>query len=217
MLGLFIAFEGIDHCGKSTQLRKTFSWLDGQNRPVVFDAEPTDCNPIGRKIRDILEHREAAPPPFDFQRLFVLDRAQDIICFIQPALEHGQIVLRDRYALSTIAYGMLDRDVNDLIHLHYDVIGRANMLWPDLTILLDISAKTGIKRQRASQQTAQLFEKEQMLVRVRQHYLELAQPGHEVGSEMGKITIINGEQTEEKVFADIKETVNESLSRLQYD
>jgi len=214
-LGLFIALEGIDRCGKGTQRPGVTQWFQELGYKVDFDAEPTLSNPVGKKIHEILAHQESAPAPLEFQRLFVLDRAQDVICCILPTLVRGDIVLRERYALSTIAYGMLDEPMQKLFDLHYDVIGKW-MLWPDLTILLDIPPETAMERLAVSGSVPQFFEKTEKLRKMRENYLQLAQQTHAAGQLLGEIKIINGEQPKEKVSADIQEAIRESLPGLQH-
>jgi len=215
--GKFFVLEGIDRCGKGTQLQKIWPWLYAHTGGLInCGSEPTDdFNPIGKKIRAILEHREPAPEPFEFQRFYVLDRAQDLFCRIAPALARGHVVLRERYALSTIAYGMLNEPMQKLLDLHYEVIGK-QMIWPDLTILLDIPPETAMERLAVSGSVPQFFEKTEKLRKMRENYLQLAQQTHAAGQLLGEIKIINGEQPKEKVSADIQEAIRESLPGLQH-
>lgn len=194
----FAAFEGIDYSGKNTHLRLLENWLIEKGFSVDVGSEPVESTPIGKQIRVILEHKIPAPAPYELQRLFVIDRAQDIVCFIKPALEKGSIVLRERYALSTLAYGMLSKyPVEDYIQLHNKVIGQF-MLWPDITFVLDISAEEAVRRMEKAKAVPQLFEKKEKLEVIRRNYLTLAER-----SDLGKVVVIDGEREKEEVFKDV--------------
>ncbi len=170
---VFIDFEGPDKCGKSSII-----WLMARanilqcSKPVVFGQEPTDM-PIGMHIRKILERKYPAPEnPRDLQRMFVLDRAQDVVCNIEPALREEKVVLYDRYALSTLAYGIsavppdrMGAMAEDLLNLHREVLGPF-MVWPDVTYLIMITPQEAIRRLQAEGGTPQLFERREKLERI---------------------------------------------------
>ena len=150
--------------------------------------------------------RREIPVPsdsFEFQRMYVLDRAQDIFCFIAPALSRGHIYLIERYALSTIAYGMLSgHSAEVFIGLHSRVIG-SSMIWPDLTILLDVSGREAARRIAVSRGKPEYFERADKLERVRANYLAIAKrPAFEDG-----VAVINGERSEDEVFSDVQARV----------
>lgn len=131
--------------------------------------------PIGAHIRGILEHNpgfEAPADPFDLQRMFVIDRAQDIVCNIAPALAQGKVVLYDRYALSTLAYGiasappsLAEDTAYRFLKLHRHVIGDL-MVWPDVTYLIDITADEAMQRLEHERVAPQHFEKREKLERI---------------------------------------------------
>ena len=196
--GCFIVFEGIDRCGKLTQLHKIRGWLEDRNYQVCFYSEPNDQSSlIGQRIRQILKHGIGPPAPLEFQRMFVIDRAQSIICFLRPALETGCIELVERYAHSTIAFGMLDRPAEDLIELHRQVIG-PNMIWPDLTFIFNISPEEALRRMAKNRDVPQYFEKKDKLERVRKNYLEISRR-----DDMGEMVVINAERSPEAIFNEI--------------
>ncbi len=202
--GCFIAFEGIDYCGKFTQLRKVKSWLENKGYPVSSYSEPNDQSSlIGKRIRQILQHEIPAPDPFEFQRMFVIDRAQNLLCFLRPLLEGGSVVLLERYALSTLAFGMPHRPAEDFIELHRQIIG-PNMRWPDLNLVIDISPEESNRRIFSRGERPQLFEKLEKLRVVRQNYIELSKR-----NDVGRIVIVNGEKTQEEVFANILPIITE--------
>jgi len=200
--GLFVVFEGIDRCGKLTQLHKARDWLEEvyPDRFIAFFSEPNDqSSPIGRRIRQILKHELKSPNnPLEFQRMFVIDRAQNIFCFLEPLLENGAIVLVERYAHSTLAFGMLDCPLDNLVELHEQVIG-PNMIWPDLAFIFDISPEGALKRLAASQDAPQYFERKEKLERVRRNYLEISKR-----KDLGRMVIVNAERTPEEIFEEVK-------------
>lgn len=209
MKPLFIAFEGIDGAGKNTQLAKTRTWLRRIGMPVRYSSEPNDgTNPIGQYIRAVLTHELAKPAdPVEFQRMFVIDRAQDIFCLIRPAVESGYMYLIERYALSTIAYGMLSGLGPEVfIRLHEDVLG-PSMVWPDLSVIVDVEPEEAIRRLNTSGANRQLFERLDFLTRVQKHYLELAEHSFFVG----RVCVVNGGQPEDDVFKDIQQLIQRKL------
>ncbi|MEK7086769.1 MAG: dTMP kinase [Patescibacteria group bacterium] len=208
MPGFFIAFEGIDGCGKFTQLEKTKKWLKELGFSVHSSSEPNEDYPLGRTIKEMLRGKSKIPKPesvLEFQRLYILDRAQSIICFIKPALEEpNSIYLIERFALSTFAYGMLSGETAEVfMNLHNETMGPA-MLWPDLTILIDIPAKTAMRRINANRSETELFEKEKTLERVRRNYIFLL--GHWFFKD--KVILIDGEASEDEVFENVKRVVS---------
>lgn len=208
-----IAFEGVDGCGKFTQTSLLKKWLEEKTgKPVDVWAEPNDSSLIGETIRAYLNKETSFEiEPFEFQRMFVLDRAQNIFSFIHANQEGHKFKIADRYALSTIAFGMLSgRPAEDFIKLHQDVLG-PSMVWPDLTIILDISPETSISRikTRTSEfkqgvTTPDRNENYSVQEKVRLHYLEIAKR-----NDIGKIVVVNGEGKTEEVFEDVKKAVSE--------
>lgn len=100
--GALIAFEGVDGCGKSTQLRRLAAALTAEGHDVVVTHEPTD-GPTGRRIREMARSGERIPPSEEL-RWFTEDRADHVRDAIAPALAEGKLVLTDRYTLSSVAY-----------------------------------------------------------------------------------------------------------------
>lgn len=198
--GVFIVFEGIDGYGKKTQLDLVRRWLWRIGRPVVYGSEPNELiSPLGRYIKSILKGKiDSKPSAFDLQRMFTLDRAQDLICFIKPALKEREAVLLGRFIHSTLAYGMLEGNVKIYLRLQHDILGSFFVL-PDLTFIIDISGAEALQRLSASPRQAEYFEKEKILEQVRQNYLALAQR-----DDLGEVAVINGKRPQEKVFEDIK-------------
>src|SRR3989344_2893302 len=177
MSGLLIAFEGIDGSGKSTQFLRAVVWTKESGYRTACSFEPNDqSNPTGKLIRQILDGEVPAPKnPAEFQRLYVIDRAQDFFCYVKPYLEKNgeRIYFVDRFGLSTIAYGMLSEYSADyFIELHKQIIG-PEFFWPNLNIIIDLPADLALKRIGKERDRTQMFEKIKTLDRIRQNYLTL--------------------------------------------
>lgn len=164
--GLFIAFEGIDGAGSSTQLELLAKTLRKEGLRVLATKEPTS-NVVGGLIRGVLTDSVKLPPD-SLQLLFSADRAHHLQREIIPVLKKGNVVLTDRYFFSTVAYGALDLDREWLLDLN------KNFLLPDFIFLLNVSAKVSIKRIKNSRFEVELFEKEEKLSKVAKNFLALA-------------------------------------------
>ena len=177
--GLFLSFEGIDGCGKTTQLALLAAKLRHAGRDVVETVEPGGTH-AGRAIRAIL--LDPLHDQLDARAellLYFASRAQNVAAVIAPALERGAIVVCDRFTDSTIAYQGAGRGVKreSILELHRITCGN---LFPDLTLLLDIDVATSLRRahernrNRASTETRLDDESCQFFERVREQYLVLA-------------------------------------------
>jgi dTMP kinase len=145
--GKFITFEGLDGTGKSTQMRKLAGALRVAGHKVVETREPGGTA-TGEKVRRVLldSSTEGLAPLAEMALMFA-SRAQHIAEVILPALEHGQIVLCDRFTDSTEAYQGGGRKLgSDVVReLHRVLCGG---LQPDLTILLDSDPAMSVGRAR---------------------------------------------------------------------
>ncbi len=145
--GKFITFEGLDGTGKSTQMRKLAEVLRAAGHKVVETREPGGTA-TGEKIRRVLlDSKTEGLSPLAEMALMFASRAQHIAEVIQPALDHGQIVLCDRFTDSTEAYQGHGRKLGseDVLKLHHVLCGD---LQPDLTILLDSDPAMSLGRAR---------------------------------------------------------------------
>jgi dTMP kinase len=151
--GKFITFEGLDGTGKSTQLRKLATVLRAAGYKVVETREPGGTA-TGEKIRRVLlDSATHCLSPMSEMALMFASRAQHIAEVILPALEHGQVVLCDRFTDSTEAYQGYGRKLGseDVLKLHRVLCGN---LQPDLTILLDSDPAMSVGRARRRNQRA---------------------------------------------------------------
>ena len=150
--GRFITFEGLDGCGKSTQLEKLAAVLRAHNLSVVVTREPGGTS-TGEKIRHLLlDTNTAALTPLAELALMFASRAQHITEVIQPALAEGRIVLCDRFTDSTEAYQGGGRKLGSrpVLELHRTLCGN---LWPELTILMDSDVAVSVDRARRRNET----------------------------------------------------------------
>jgi len=141
--GQLIAFEGLDGCGKSTQIARLAASLRAAGRDVVLTREPTDGE-FGRRIRATARSGDEIPPEQEL-RWFVEDRRAHVAGVIRPALAAGQTVLSDRYYLSTVAYqGARGGDPDGILE-----DSEAEFPHPDLVLLLEIEPAAGLARVHA--------------------------------------------------------------------
>lgn len=201
--GRFIAFEGIDGCGKSTAARTIAERIRASGRGCLITEEPTD-RPVGRRIREMLSGKAPMVEPLALQRLFVEDRREHIERVILPALRAGTAVVTDRYWLSTVAYGMLDHPMERLIALHEEILGK-NFLRPDRTFLLDLEPAVALDRMQRSRHAFTHFEQLEKLARIRTRYRALA------AARIDRITIIDATRAPDTVAATIWEELSPLL------
>jgi dTMP kinase len=142
-----IAFEGIEGCGKTTQIRMAGEYLENQKIPHIITEEPGG-SPLGKKIREILLNQ--GPYLIGAKAellLFSAARAQHVEEVIQPALRAGKLVLCDRFSDATLAYQGFGRALDiDFIKTLDDFSSPS--LKPDRTLLFDLPVETGLTRAR---------------------------------------------------------------------
>jgi len=159
--GMFVVFEGIDGTGKSTQINLLQEKLRRLGYSVISTYEPTD-GPYGRKIRELFINRSTVSHEEELE-LFMADRRQHVEEVIRPALDKGQVVLSDRYYLSTVAYqGANGLDPDEILARN-----KAFAPVPDLALILELEPALGIHRiQNHRQEHPNTFEEESSLNRV---------------------------------------------------
>ncbi len=141
--GLFVALEGGDGAGKSTQAGLLADWLRARGEEVLLTFEPGGT-PVGRAIREVLLHGEHVTPRAE-ALLFAADRGHHVETVVRPALERGAVVVTDRYMDSSIAYQGAGRELaaGDVEHLSR---WATQDLLPDLTVVLDVRSDAGRER-----------------------------------------------------------------------
>ncbi len=204
--GRFITFEGLDGCGKSTQLRLLAARLRGAGHEVVESAEPGGT-PIGIEIRRILlDNRNHDLCPTAEMLLMFAARAQNVDQWILPALASGKIVLSDRFTDSTLAYQGTARGLGSEMVLDVDRIACRGLV-PDLTLYIDVEPFTSLARAHARNQQqsdtgTRLDEQDLEFYRkVRTGYRQIA------ADEPGRVQVIDGDRTVDEIAADIWDRV----------
>jgi len=213
--GLFITFEGLEGCGKTTQAKMLYNLFNKQGIPSIFTKEPGGTR-IGQKIRKILLDQKNDGMDYKAEMLlFLASRAENVRLIILPALEEGKIVISDRFYDSTTAYQGYGRgiDLKTIKNLNTLVVGRAI---PDITFFLDIEPQEGLKRSTAFSHSREIrFEEEFMnkkiiggklfLERVRDGYYQLSR------EEAERIKVINANRDRKEIFEDIIKIVNKKI------
>ncbi len=215
----FITFEGIEGCGKSTQVKLAGDYLSEHRIPFITTEEPGGT-PIGRRVREMLLNNA----PYDSAEmhaetellLFFAARAQHVREVIRPSLKEGKVVLCDRFSDATIAYQGFGRGLDiDLIRLINDF--SSGGLKPDFTLLFDLPVEMGLKRamERISSNKGMpaedRFEREALEFhsRVREGYLSLAR------NEPDRFRIVDAskdiESVHHEVCVHLSQFINEKL------
>ncbi len=201
-MSLFITFEGIEGCGKTTQIGLLTSFFERNQRPFLLTREPGGTA-VGEKIRQILLSSEnAGIEPMAELYLYAAARAQHIRQVILPALQMGKNVLCDRFADATFAYQGYGRGLNGgwIEKIHSCTMDN---LMPHVTFLLDLPVEEGLRRalRRMEKQADKedRFEKETLDFhrRVREGYLYLAK------HEPKRIIVLDGMKDEQTLHREI--------------
>ena len=171
MQGRFIVFEGIDGAGKSTQISMLKDRLQKNGRKVFVTAEPTQ-SVTGGILRDALSGNYSRSAS-ELAAMFLADRIFHNVnenCGIKQALEKGYDVICDRYYYSSLAYQGMDSDLNWVMKMNIDC---PDILKPDICIFLDLDAETSKRRIDDNRATVEIFEKADMLERIRNKFFEV--------------------------------------------
>lgn len=197
MSGVFITFEGIEGCGKSTQIGLLAQHLEKHGHAVLVTREPGGTE-LGEAIRGLLlDPRNGAMAPLTELLLYEAARAQLVAERIRPALEARQVVLCDRFYDSTTAYQGAGRNLGDidLAALHRLATGG---LVPDLTVLLDLPVEEGLKRALGDARGDRI-ERESIAFheRVREAFMDIAK------QEPDRVRVLNGLRRPKDLGAEI--------------
>jgi dTMP kinase len=201
--GVFVAFEGGEGAGKSTQARLLESWLTTQGYAVVLTHEPGDSK-VGQQLRQILLSPETGALDHRAEALlYAADKAEHVEKLVKPALREGKVVITDRYVDSTLAYQGAGRD---LVPSDVERIARwaTSELRPHLTVLLDVEPELGLGRfetpDRIEAESTAFHE------RVRASFLELAKADPE------HYLVIDGRLDAEAIALAVRERLAGTLS-----
>ncbi len=200
--GFFLVLDGIDGCGKSTQTKKLSKYFITNDIQTLLTAEPSDYD-LGKILRKYLQNPKI-PASVD-ALLFAADRIEHCNKEILPLLKKGFIVISDRYRDSSYIYQSIEGR-NEGVSM--DWIKKINKfsLIPDLTIIIDIDPKIGLKRKKkqainSDNQSLDKFEIDEFQNLIREEFIKIAK--NSVVSKEGVHVLIDGNESEEEVFKSI--------------
>lgn len=203
--GLYIAVEGIDGSGKSTQVDSLRNWFKKKGKEVVVTSEPRKTGSIvGNLIRDVLANKIELTA-LCFQSLYSAERVLNHESIVIPALKYGKVVLSHRCFWSAVAYGVFDKGETIYTQENSNVIMVANgilskyyqFITPDFTFYLDVSAETAIDRIIKMGKKREIYEERKKLSRIIAGYRWLLKKFPK------EIIMISGEKKEERVTEEI--------------
>ncbi len=202
--GKFIVLEGIDGCGKSTQIERLAEWLRSLGREVAVTAEPT-ASVSGKMLRTALsgaEKRTAA----EMAALFVLDRIHHNVSEggIEELLAGGVDVICDRYYYSSLAYQGSETDFEWVRRMNLDC---PEIRRPDLCVFLDLLPKESLRRIAASRTSTEIYEKEELLEKFRTRFLSV----FELLKDTDRVVLVDASPSIDEVSEAVYGAVREIL------
>ncbi|MBE9209559.1 dTMP kinase [Nostoc sp. LEGE 06077] len=207
MSGKLIVFEGVEGCGKTTQMQLCCQWLESLGISVVVTREPGGTE-LGLDLRRLLLEKSEDKPVAAVTELllYAADRAQHVEQELKPNLAAGKYILCDRYIDSTIAYQGYGRGLNMSLIEQLNYIATAG-LTSDLTIWLDVDVEVGLSRKRGDAAGLDRIEQEAIAFhrRVQQGYSQLA------ATHTSRIVPVDGSLNKETVHSLIQKIVRQHL------
>lgn len=201
--GFFLAIEGGDGAGKTTQVEALAEWIRAKGHEVVVTREP-GATPVGKRLRTILLDVSSAGLSNRAEALlYAADRAEHVDSVVRPALERGAVVISDRYIDSSVAYQGAGRDLSPT---EVARISRwaTDGLVPHLTVLLDVSPETA--RERFTEAPDRLeSEPAEFHQRVRSGFLTLA------AADPGRYLVVDAGQDPESVTTVVRHRLDQLL------
>lgn len=199
MKGYFIAIEGADGVGKSTQVELLKKYFEDLDKSTVVIKELKVESSVSGKISDVLSRKENIDP-YQLNELFAEHRRKILDDVIKPALSRGETVISDRYIFSSFAYGSLDCDIESIIDLNKD------FPMPDVTILLMANPETCINRIKERKgDDLELYEEIDKLKKIHSNYRALL-------DRFPNIKIIDGDKSIEEVHKNIISLLESELN-----
>ncbi|MEW1600820.1 dTMP kinase [Streptomyces sp. NPDC093808] len=201
--GFFIALEGGDGAGKSTQAEALADWIRSKGHEVVLTREP-GATPVGKRLRSILLDVSSAGLSHRAEALlYAADRAEHVDTVVRPALERGAVVISDRYIDSSVAYQGAGRDLSPTEIARINRWATAGLV-PNLTVLLDVEPETA--RERFTEAPDRLeSEPAEFHARVRSGFLTLA------AADPGRYLVLDAGQEPEAVTTVIRHRLDRVL------
>ncbi|HUK66190.1 MAG TPA: dTMP kinase [Anaeromyxobacteraceae bacterium] len=207
--GRFFVLEGLDGAGTTTQARLLTAWLKSRGRRVHVTAEPSG-GPVGALVRQVLTRRVvgggndgASLDPCALALLFAADRLDHAAVEIAPRLAGGSDVVSDRFTLSSLAYQSLTCRAPRWVEAI-----NARALVPDLTLFLEVSPRTAVRRRFAASDRREIFEVPTFQRRVAQAYRAGIARLRAMGQ---RVVVVDGERPVEEVTAALARVVSRFL------
>lgn len=197
--GKFIAFEGIDGCGKSTQVRLLTEYLKKKGIPCYATMEPTD-SPVGSLIHQIMTGRIQMDNKV-MAALFVADRLDHLLNHVNgiaAKVREGTTVITDRYYFSSYAYQSVDMPMDWIIKANEQ---SSRILRPTVTVFIDTDPDVAMERIARNRFELELFEKKSRLIEVREKYLE----AFEKLKDEEHVAVIDGNRSQQEIAEEIRE------------
>jgi dTMP kinase len=214
-VSLFITFEGVEGCGKTTQLEMLKETLRKEGFAITATREPGGTE-IGEKIRSILLKEEGNKLSLVTELLlYIACRAQLVEEVIRPALNRGEIVLCDRFMDSTVVYQGSGRGIDKKVIKNLNELA-ADDVTPDLTFILDCTVEYGLnkamERMRITEGEASKENRFEMAEiafhrKIREGFLTL-------GNTNKRFNVINGERDKVKIHKEIYNIVKTYLTKM---
>ncbi|MFH5824947.1 dTMP kinase [Georgenia sp. AZ-5] len=192
--GCFVALEGGDGAGKSTQRALLGEWLTALGHEVVLTREPGGTA-LGRVLRDAVLHGDDVDPRTE-ALLYATDRAHHVHRLVRPALRRGAVVVTDRYLDSSVAYQGAARALGTA-EIRALSLWATEGLLPDLTVLLDVDPAVGAARRAGAPDRIER-ESAAFHARVREHFLELA------AEDPGRYLVVDAAAAPEDIHAAVR-------------
>ncbi len=207
--GRYIAIEGIDGSGKTTQVKRLKKYFEEQGKDVIAIREPRKTGLIGDIVQKVLTG-EIEMPSTALQYLFSTDRVIHHEEVIIPALKQGKMVISDRCFWSAIVYGILDRtggkynfNEGKLLLISQSILSMYHQfIVPDYTFYLKISLQTALARISGKKGEKEIYEDKDKLKKLIEGYEWLYR------KFANEITVIDGEKKTEEVTKEIVATIS---------
>ncbi|WP_456455678.1 dTMP kinase [Thermovibrio sp.] len=199
---MFITFEGIEGCGKSTQARLLYEELLNRGKEVILTREPGGT-PSAEELREfILKEREEFFPPFSELLLYIAARGFHVENLIRPALKERTIVVCDRFSDSTVAYQGYGRGIDPKVIKEINRMA-TNGLTPDITFLIDLPVQEALRRIKERKKDRMEKEELEFHERVRRGFIEIAK------SEPQRVIVLDGRKKIEEIFKEVVKKLEE--------
>jgi dTMP kinase len=198
--GLYIAVEGIDGSGKTTQITALKKYFIKHGKKVTITSEPQSNSVVGKIIRQVLSSQIKLPPAA-FQYLYSADRVVNQENVVKPALESGTTVLSHRSFWSVIPYGVMDKGLDNYDEKNAQILAVAQGLLsmyhqfiaPDITFYLHVPVDVAMERLHEMDKEKEIYEKREKLERIFQGY------EWQLNQFPKEFTIVDGTKTQEEV------------------